>query len=104
MARVCELTGKRPMVGNNVSHANNRTKRRQMPNLQEKTYASDVLGENVKLRLSTCAIRTIDKFGGLDMFMKNVKNRRTEVFSLKATRLRKAILKADKGESTPAAN
>jgi large subunit ribosomal protein L28 len=63
MARVCVVTGKKPMVGNNVSHANNRTKRRFLPNLQYRRFW--VEGENrwVRLRLSTAALRTIDKNG-----------------------------------------
>jgi large subunit ribosomal protein L28 len=63
MARVCQVTGKRPMVGNNVSHANNRTKRRFLPNLQRRRFW--VEGENrwVSLRLTNAALRTIDKNG-----------------------------------------
>jgi large subunit ribosomal protein L28 len=63
MARVCVVTGKKPMVGNNVSHANNRTKRRFLPNLQYRRFW--VEGENrwIRLRLSTAALRTIDKNG-----------------------------------------
>lgn len=63
MARVCVVTGKKPMVGNNVSHANNKTKRRFLPNLQYRRFW--VEGENrwVRLRLSTAALRTIDKNG-----------------------------------------
>ena len=63
MARVCQITGKAPMVGNNVSHANNRTKRRFLPNLQSRRFW--VEGENrwVSLRLTTHALRTIDKNG-----------------------------------------
>ena len=63
MARVCQITGKAPMVGNNVSHANNRTKRRFLPNLQNRRFW--VEGENrwVRLRLTNAALRTIDKNG-----------------------------------------
>ena len=63
MARVCIVTGKKPMVGNNVSHANNKTKRRFLPNLQYRRFW--VEGENrwIRLRLSTAALRTIDKNG-----------------------------------------
>ena len=93
MSRVCELTGKRPATANHVSHANNRTKRWQLPNLQEKSWRSELLGQNITLRLSTNAMRTIDKFGGLDDYMTNVKNRRTETFSTHAKKVRKLILK-----------
>jgi large subunit ribosomal protein L28 len=68
MARRCDLTGKTVLAGNNVSHANNKTRRRFLPNLQETTLLSDVLG-NVRLRLSTRAIRTIEHNGGLDAFL-----------------------------------
>ena len=63
MARVCQVTGKRPMVGNNVSHANNKTKRRVLPNLQNRRFW--VEGENrwVRLRVSNAALRLIDKVG-----------------------------------------
>ena len=69
MSRVCELTGKGPMVGNNVSHANNRTKRRFLPNLNDVTLQSDVLGRAFKLRISASALRTVDHRGGLDAFL-----------------------------------
>jgi large subunit ribosomal protein L28 len=69
MSRVCELTGKGPMVGNNVSHANNKTKRRFLPNLNEVTLISDTLGRSYKLRVSAAALRTVDHRGGLDAFL-----------------------------------
>jgi large subunit ribosomal protein L28 len=73
MARRCELTGKSVLSGNNVSHANNKTRRRFLPNLQEFTLLSDVLG-NVRLRLSTRAIRTIEHNGGLDAYLQSHSN------------------------------
>ena len=63
MAKVCVVTGKKPMSGNNVSHANNKTRRRQLPNLQWKTLFVPELNRTVRLRLSTRALRTIDKKG-----------------------------------------
>jgi large subunit ribosomal protein L28 len=63
MARVCVVTGKKPMVGNNVSHANNRTKRRFLPNLQYRRFWVEAENRWVRLRLSTAALRTIDKNG-----------------------------------------
>ena len=63
MARVCIVTGKRPMVGNNVSHANNRTKRRFLPNLQYRRFWVESENRWIRLRLSTAALRTIDKNG-----------------------------------------
>ncbi len=63
MARVCVVTGKKPMVGNNVSHANNRTKRRFLPNLQYRRFWVESENRWIRLRLSTAALRTIDKNG-----------------------------------------
>ena len=74
MARVCELSGKKVMTGNNVSHANNRTRRRFLPNLQYAIIQSDVLGRKVSLRMSTSAMRTIEKHGGLDAFLMQARN------------------------------
>lgn len=69
MARRCELTGKGVMVGNNVSHANNRTKRRFMPNLVDVTLISEALDRRVKLRVAASALRTVEHQGGLDKFL-----------------------------------
>ena len=69
MSRRCELTGKGLLVGNNVSHANNKTKRRYLPNLQVTSVLSDALGMPVRLRLSTNGIRTIEHNGGIDAFV-----------------------------------
>lgn len=63
MARVCQVTGKKPMVGNNVSHANNKTKRRFLPNLQRRRFFSETLNRWVSLRLSNAGLRVIDKLG-----------------------------------------
>jgi large subunit ribosomal protein L28 len=63
MARVCQVTGKRPMVGHNVSHANNKTKRRFLPNLQEHRFWLESQKRYVKLRVTTRAMRIIDKYG-----------------------------------------
>ncbi|WP_422368782.1 50S ribosomal protein L28 [Pelagibius sp.] len=69
MARRCDFTGKGVQAGNNVSHANNKTRRRFLPNLQETSLLSDALGTTVQLRLSTRAIRTIEKRGGIDAYL-----------------------------------
>src|SRR2546423_10163583 len=66
MSRVCELTGKGRLVGNNVSHANNKTKRTFLPNLQNVTLISDALGTSVKLRVSTHGLRSVEHVGGPD--------------------------------------
>ena len=69
MARRCMVTGKGPMVGNNVSHANNKTKRRFLPNLQDATLLSDVLGRSVRVRISTNGMKTVEHAGGLDSWL-----------------------------------
>lgn len=63
MSRVCEITGKKPMVGHNVSHSNRKTKMRQLPNLKKKRFFNEETNEWVTLRVSTSAIRTINKKG-----------------------------------------
>jgi large subunit ribosomal protein L28 len=75
MARRCTITGKGVQVGNNVSHANNKTRRRFLPNLQDTSVLSDALGR-VRLRISTAAIRTIEKKGGLDAFLRDTPDRK----------------------------
>ena len=74
MAKRCQLTGKGVMYGNNVSHANNRTRRRFLPNLQSASMQSDILDRKVKLRVSTSAMRTVEKHGGLDAFLLQTRN------------------------------
>lgn len=74
MARVCVVTGKKPMVGNNVSHANNRTKRRFLPNLQYRRFWVESENRWVRLRLSTAALRTIDK-NGIDAILVDLRAR-----------------------------
>ncbi len=91
MSRVCELTGTGPMVGNNVSHANNKTKRRFLPNLQEVTLMSDTLGRAFKLRVTSAALRTVDHRGGLDAFLARARH---DELSAKARRIKDEIAKA----------
>jgi large subunit ribosomal protein L28 len=74
MARVCVVTGKKPMVGNNVSHANNRTKRRFLPNLQYRRFWVESENRWIRLRLSTAALRTIDK-NGIDSVLADLRAR-----------------------------
>ena len=90
MSRRCELTAKGPMVGNKVSHSNIKTKRRFLPNLCNVTFISDALGRNVRLRVSTNAIKSVDHRGGFDAFL--IKAKGTEL-SPKALLLKKAIEK-----------
>ena len=91
MARRCELTGKGPMSGNNVSHAKNRTKRRFLPNLNDVTLQSEILGRGVKLRISAAALRTVDHRGGLDAFFAKSKD---ADLSDRAQKIKKEITKA----------
>ena len=91
MSRVCELTGKGPMVGNNVSHANNKTKRRYLPNLNDVTLQSETLGRGVKLRISAHALRSVDHRGGLDKFLAKAKDAE---LSARALKVKKEIMKA----------
>lgn len=72
MARKCMLTGKGVLSGNNVSHANNKTRRRFLPNLQQVSLLSNALGRSVRLRLSTNALRTVEFHGGLDAYLTKV--------------------------------
>lgn len=90
MSKRCPITGKGVMFGNNVSHANNKTRRRFLPNLQRTSFMSEALGRSVQLRLSTNAIRTIEFHGGLDAFLMRTK---TTQLDPKVARLKKAILK-----------
>ena len=76
MSRRCQLTGKGVLTGNNVSHANNKTRRRFLPNLQDTSLLSDALGSAVRMRLSTRAIRTIEHNGGIDAYLLATPNRR----------------------------
>ena len=75
MSRRCQFTGKSVQSGNNVSHANNKTRRRFLPNMQHTSLMSDVLGATIRVRLTTSAIRTIEHNGGLDAFLLNTPNR-----------------------------
>jgi large subunit ribosomal protein L28 len=74
MARKCAISGKGVLVGNNVSHANNKTKRRFLPNLQRVSVLSDVLGP-IRLRISAAAVRTIEHKGGIDALLRNTPDR-----------------------------
>jgi large subunit ribosomal protein L28 len=79
MSRRCVITGKGVLTGNNVSHANNKTRRRFLPNLQESSFWSEILAAPVKLRLSTNGIRTLEHNGGLDAFLLGTPDRKLTV-------------------------
>lgn len=90
MSRVCELTGKAVQYGNNVSHANNKTRRRFLPNLSNVTLISDALGRRIRLRISTHGLRSVEHRGGLDAFL--LKAKETELSS-RARLLKRQIAK-----------
>ena len=90
MSRICELTGKGRLVGNNVSHANNKTKRTFLPNLQNVTLISDTLGRGVKLRVSMSGLRSVEHVGGLDNWLAKTSD---EKLSVTARRLKREIVK-----------
>jgi len=90
MARVCELSGKAVMSGNNVSHANNKTRRRFLPNLVSVTLISEALSQNVRLRISANALRSVEHRGGLDAFLAKAD---TDELSPRARLLKKQIAK-----------
>lgn len=90
MARRCELTGKGVMTGHHVSHANNRTKRVFRPNLQTVSLASESLGQNLRLRISMNALRTVDRSGGIDSFLLKA---RDSALSDRALRFKRLIQK-----------
>lgn len=96
MSRVCELTGKGPMTGNNVSHAHNRTRRRFLPNLNDVTLVSETLGKSFKLRISASALRTVDHRGGLDAFLAKAKDNE---LSANALKIKKELAKAQAAEA-----
>ncbi|PCG15108.1 MULTISPECIES: 50S ribosomal protein L28 [Sphingomonas] len=90
MSRICELTGKGRQVGNNVSHANNKTKRTFLPNLQNVTLLSDTLERSIKLRVSTHGLRSVEHNGGLDNWLVKTSD---DKLSLKARRLKRDVVK-----------
>lgn len=93
MSRVCELTGKKVMVGNNVSHANNKTKRRFYPNLNTVTLTSDGLDRSFRFKVSAAGLRSVDHKGGLDKFLSKAKE---ENLSPKALKIKKDLEKLKK--------
>ena len=91
MARRCAITGKGVLSGNNVSHANNKTRRRFLPNLQNVSVMSETLGRPVSLRVSTNGLRTIEHKGGIDAFLKKA---RSDTLTAELRRLKRQITKA----------
>ena len=91
MSRVCDLSGKSVMTGNNVSKANNRTRRRFLPNLQKSSMHSSILGKTLQFRVAASTIRTVEKNGGIDSYLLSVNK---SSLPLKAQKLRQEIIKA----------
>ena len=89
MTKKCELTGKIPLKGHNVSHANNKTKRRFLPNLKKVKFTSKILKRNLRLKVSNAAVRSVDKKGSFDLFLKDVKNKN---LSPRLKKIKKTIL------------
>ena len=90
MTRKCDLTWKLVVTGNNVSHANNKTRRRFIPNLQNVSLYSDKLGKKLKFRIATSTLRTVEKNGGIDSFLLNAFS---ENLSSNAKKYKKSISK-----------
>lgn len=88
MSRICELTGKKVMTGNNVSHAHNKTRRRFLPNLTKATLLSEILGRSVSFKISTHALRSVEHNDGLDNFLLKARDAQ---LSAKALKLKKEI-------------
>ena len=89
MSKRCELTGVSPLKGHNVSHSNNKTKRRFVPNLKKVIFKKNILKKNIKLNVSNAAVRTVDFKGGLDKFLKTAKKNR---LSSKVKKLKFSII------------
>lgn len=100
MSRRCQITGKGVLTGNNVSHANNKNRRRFLPNLQDYSLRSDVLGQQIRLRVTTHGLRTIEHNGGLDNFLLNTPNRK---LTEEALVIKRRILQAQEKKSAVAA-
>ena len=89
MSKKCELTGKIPLKGHKVSHANNKVKRRFLPNLKKVKFTSNILKRNLKLNVSNAGVRSVDKKGSFDQFLKNAKSKN---LSPRLKKIRKTIL------------
>ena len=89
MSKKCELTGEIPLKGHNVSHANNKTKRRFLPNLKNVKFKSETLNKNIRLTVSNAGVRSVDKKGSFDQFIKDAK---TKNLSMRLRKLKKSIL------------
>ena len=89
MSKKCELTGKIPLKGHKVSHANNKTKRKFLPNLKKVKFKSEILNKNIRITVSNAGVRSVDKKGSFDQFIKDSKKRN---LSKRLRKLKKSIL------------
>ena len=89
MSKKCELTGKIPLKGHKVSHANNKTKRKFLPNLKKVKFKSEILNKSLRLTVSNAGLRSVDKKGSFDQFIKTAKNR---YLSMRLKKLKKNLL------------
>ena len=89
MTKKCELTGKMPLKGHNVSHANNKTKRRFLPNLKKVKFKSEILNKSMRLTVSNAGLRSVDKKGSFDQFIKSTKSK---FLSMRLKKLKKNLL------------
>ena len=89
MSKKCELTGKKPAKGHNVSHANNKTKRRFLPSIKKVKFKSELLKRNLRLTVSNAGVRSVDKKGSFDDFIKSAKSRD---LSLRLRKLKKSLI------------
>lgn len=99
MARLCAVTGKKPHFGNNVSHANNKTRRRWQPNLQVCSFPSEILGTMVTLRLTANGIRTVEHRGGIDAYLLNS---RTSTLGCETKMLKRRLTRAQEKKAAKA--
>ena len=96
MSRRCQITGKGVLSGNNVSHANNKSRRRFLPNMQQSSMLSDILGSSIRMRMSTNGIRTVEHNGGIDAFLMSTPNRKLPV---EAQVIKRRLLRAQKKQA-----
>ena len=89
MSKKCELTGKIPLKGHKVSHANNKTKRKFLPNLKKVKFKSEILNKNLRLTVSNAGVRSVDKKGSLDQYIKSAK---TSHLSLRLIKIKRSLL------------
>ena len=98
MSRVCEISGKSVMSGNNVSHAKNKTKRKFLPNLQNVKFFSKTLDRSISMKVSVSALKSVEKSGGLDDYLSKTSNR---VLAPQAIIIKKSIQKESKKKVSP---